>query len=74
MGQSAPKLFVCNLENIVICGMLTSLYTTSSKEEVRKEIANVISAEGEEYKECTPDDFEFICVSSRNAVVPTSIH
>ena len=71
MGKSAPKSFQCNPENIVICGVLPSLYTTSSEEEVRKEIADVISAEGGEYKECTSDDFEFIRVSRRNAVVPT---
>ena len=70
MRKLAPKSFLCNPDNSYLWNT-PSLYNTTSEEEVRKKIADVISAEGGEYKECTSDDTEFIHVSRRNAVVPT---
>ena len=71
MGETPPKSFINLPENVVICGMLPSLYTNSTEEEIRKEIVDITSAEDSEYEQCSPDDFEFIRVSRRSAVVPT---
>ncbi len=68
MGKPSPKSFINVPENVAICGMLPTLDTNSTEEDIRKEIVDIISTE---YDQCSSDDFEFIRVSRRSAVVPT---
>lgn len=69
MGEDAPNKFTRADRKIVVRGLLPPIMVEASKEEIRKEIREVIRSEPD-FGDCGIHDFEFIDMSGKQAPVP----
>ena len=67
--SSQPKSFTRSDKFICVTGLLLSLPIDSSESEIRNEICEVIKS-ASEFKDVSPDDFEFINRNGKQATVP----
>ena len=68
MGPEAPKKFTCSEKLICVRGLLPAISVDAPETEVRKEICDVLSSNAD-LAEVTPDDFEFINTSGKQASI-----
>ena len=71
MGPDAPNVFTRTDKKICVRGLLPANPVDASESEVRNEICDVVcTCSFPDLTECTPNDFEFIDMSGKQARVP----
>ncbi len=64
-----PKSFTRSEKLILVTGLLPSLPIDASEKDIRGEICDVIKST-DEFKDVTPEDFEFINMCGKQGTIP----